>query len=62
MMAEKKKDESALAKICRDTSKLATEQMKGLSSQIIKNLLFNSRDGHTCGGAGHAHGGAPMEL
>ena len=40
-------------------------QIKGLSSQIIKNLLFNSRLGHgACGcskGASEA-APAPMEL
>lgn len=34
-------EESALSKICRDTSKLATEQLKGLGSQLVKQLLFN---------------------
>ncbi|GIL42017.1 hypothetical protein Vafri_83 [Volvox africanus] len=36
-------EESALAKICRDTSKLASEQIKGLSTQVIKQALFNCR-------------------
>lgn len=55
-----KKDEGPLAKICRDTSKLAIEQVKGLSSQIIKNLLFNGRHGHACGAL--PQGAAPMEI
>eukprot|EP00955_Chlamydomonas_euryale_P016518 176475-Chlamydomonas_euryale.AAC.5 len=37
-----------LSKICRDTSKMATEQMKGLSSQVIKSLLFNGRPAGAC--------------
>ena len=41
ILQDKKKDENALQKICRDTSKMATEQIKGLSSQVIKDLLFN---------------------
>ncbi|KAJ9517463.1 hypothetical protein QJQ45_024921 [Haematococcus lacustris] len=34
-------EETALHKICRDTSKLAAEQLKGLSSQLVKQILFN---------------------
>eukprot|EP00803_Ostreobium_quekettii_P004965 evm.model.scf_3674.1 EVM.evm.TU.scf_3674.1 scf_3674:285-866(+) len=40
---DKKKEESQLAKLCRDTSKMAVEQVKGLSGQVIKDLLFNCR-------------------
>jgi len=58
MMSDKKKDEGALSKICRDTSKLATEQIKGLSSQVIKDLLFN----HACRADGRTTVPAPMEL
>lgn len=39
----KVKEEAKLAKITRDTSKLAAEQIKGVSSQIIKDALFNLR-------------------
>lgn len=40
--AERKKgEEGPLAKICRDTTKLSAEQIKGLSSQVIKSILFN---------------------
>ena len=59
---ETKKEEGPLAKICKDTSKLAIEQVKGLSSQIIKNLLFNGRRGHACSAASHGAGLDPMEL
>ncbi|KAG1660106.1 hypothetical protein FOA52_015086 [Chlamydomonas sp. UWO 241] len=48
MALDKKKDEGTLTKICRDTSKMATEQMKGLSSQVIKQLLFNNHSAHSC--------------
>ncbi|GAX77055.1 hypothetical protein CEUSTIGMA_g4501.t1 [Chlamydomonas eustigma] len=61
--AGKKKEDGALAKICRDTSKLAAEQIKGLSSQVIKSMVFNSR--HS-GGCSHkslqTETVAPMEL
>lgn len=40
---KKKGDEGPLAKICRDTSKLSAEQIKGLSSQVVKALLFKDR-------------------
>lgn len=29
--------------VCRDTCKLAAEQIKGLSTQVIKDVLFNNR-------------------
>jgi len=41
--AGKPKEEAKLAKITRDTSKLAAEQIKGLSCQVIKDALFNVR-------------------
>lgn len=66
-LMDKKKEEGALTRVCRDTSKMATEQIKGLSSQVIKRLLFNmhgSAAGHSaCAPA--APGGsalASMEL
>eukprot|EP01025_Chloroclados_australasicus_P030963 TRINITY_DN3118_c0_g1_i17.p1 TRINITY_DN3118_c0_g1~~TRINITY_DN3118_c0_g1_i17.p1 ORF type:complete len:366 (-),score=45.95 TRINITY_DN3118_c0_g1_i17:1810-2850(-) len=34
---------SVLQQIVKDVSNLSTEQMKGLSSEIIKNVLFNSQ-------------------
>lgn len=54
--SDKKKDDGVLTKICRDTSKMASEQIKGLSSQVIKDLLFNRL------GNGNACGGTSMEI
>lgn len=55
-------DESALAKICRDTSKLASEQIKGLSTQIIKQALFNCRLAAPVLAAGAGVAPVPMET
>ncbi|KAG7589744.1 JAB1/MPN/MOV34 metalloenzyme domain [Arabidopsis suecica] len=38
----KKEDESQLTKITRDSSKITVEQVHGLMSQVIKDVLFNS--------------------
>ena len=38
---ERKKEEGVLVKLHRDTCKMALEQVKGLSSQIIKCMLFH---------------------
>lgn len=38
----KKEEESQLAKITRDSSKITVEQLHGLMSQVIKDTLFNS--------------------
>lgn len=38
----KKEEESPLAKITRDSSKITVEQVHGLMSQVIKDKLFNS--------------------
>jgi COP9 signalosome complex subunit 5 len=38
----KKEEESQLAKITRDSSKITVEQVHGLMSQVIKDILFNS--------------------
>eukprot|EP00887_Chlorella_sp_A99_P005540 scaffold1.g5540.t1 len=55
---DKKKEESKLEQVVRDTARLATEQVKGLSTQVIKTLLFNRR----CGcGPGEA-AAEPMET
>jgi COP9 signalosome complex subunit 5 len=65
-------DEGPLNRICRDVGKLSAEQVKGLSSQLVKALLFNCNplqqvDGGAGGSgagaeAGRAHvGEAPME-
>ncbi|KEH17814.1 hypothetical protein MTR_8g006645 [Medicago truncatula] len=36
------KEESPLAKITRDSAKITVEQVHGLMSQVIKDILFNS--------------------
>ncbi|KAK1275441.1 COP9 signalosome complex subunit 5a [Acorus gramineus] len=38
----KKEEESPLAKISRDSSKITVEQVHSLMSQVIKDILFNS--------------------
>ncbi|KAJ6732138.1 hypothetical protein OIU79_003288 [Salix purpurea] len=43
MAPQRKKDEeSQLAKITRDSAKITVEQVHGLMSQVIKDILFNS--------------------
>ncbi len=37
----KKKEDSALSKISKDSTKITLEQIQGLMSQVIKNSLFN---------------------
>ncbi|KAJ0984860.1 hypothetical protein J5N97_003216 [Dioscorea zingiberensis] len=39
---KKEHEESQLAKITRDSSKITVEQVHGLMSQVIKDILFNS--------------------
>ncbi|EFJ38541.1 hypothetical protein SELMODRAFT_73440 [Selaginella moellendorffii] len=39
---KKKEEESQLAKITKDSSKITVEQVHGLMSQVIKDILFNS--------------------
>ncbi|KAM1022598.1 hypothetical protein ACFX15_042710 [Malus domestica] len=38
----KREEESQLAKITRDSAKITVEQVHGLMSQVIKDILFNS--------------------
>ncbi|GJZ43305.1 COP9 signalosome complex subunit 5a-like protein [Tanacetum coccineum] len=38
----KKEEESPLAKITKDSAKITVEQVHGLMSQVIKDILFNS--------------------
>lgn len=38
----KKEEDSQLAKITRDSTKITVEQVHGLMSQVIKDILFNS--------------------
>jgi COP9 signalosome complex subunit 5 len=40
-LPEKKKDESPLAKITKDCARPACEQVHGLMSQVMKDMLFN---------------------
>lgn len=48
-MSDKKKgEEGPLVKICHDVSKLSAEQVKGISSQVIKSILFNCSPKHGC--------------
>mmetsp|Transcript_12632 Transcript_12632/g.31901 ORF Transcript_12632/g.31901 Transcript_12632/m.31901 type:complete len:353 (+) Transcript_12632:169-1227(+) len=57
---DKKADENQLGRITCDSSKMAVEQVKGLASQVVKDMLFNYRPklmGSAC--AGEA---APMEM
>ncbi|CAO3608883.1 unnamed protein product [Cunninghamella echinulata] len=39
----KKNDQSELSKVTKDSSKITTEAMHGLISQVLKDLLFNQR-------------------
>jgi COP9 signalosome complex subunit 5 len=41
LMHEKKKEESQLSKIMKDSCKVSIDQCNGLMSQVIKNVLFN---------------------
>jgi len=39
--ADKKKEETALGKISKDSSKVTVEQVQGIMSQVLKNMIFN---------------------
>lgn len=39
--AEKKQEESPISKICKDSTKIAIEQVQGLMTQVVKDALFN---------------------
>jgi COP9 signalosome complex subunit 5 len=41
MFSEKKKEESQLAKLTKDSTKTTMEQVHGLMSQVMKDVLFN---------------------
>jgi COP9 signalosome complex subunit 5 len=45
---KKEPEESQLTKITRDSSKITAEQVHGLMSQVIKDILFNSNRYHQC--------------
>jgi len=40
-MQDKKKDDSQLSKLTRDSSKVAIEQVTGIMTQVVKDTLFN---------------------
>ncbi|CAM6108541.1 unnamed protein product [Calypogeia fissa] len=57
----KKEEESQLAKITRDSSKITVEQVHGLMSQVIKDILFNSVTPAHSGTCSHeSNGPEPM--
>lgn len=58
----KKEEESQLAKITRDSSKITVEQVHGLMSQVIKDMLFNSvrQSGKTTSNHADSSGPEPM--
>eukprot|EP00249_Psilotum_nudum_P009217 c21787_g1_i1 orf=320-1405(-) len=57
----KKEEESQLAKITRDSSKITGEQVHGLMSQVIKDILFNSVTQSSLASASvDRHGPEPM--
>lgn len=41
-----KETENDLTKVVKDCSKLAEEQLKGLTNQVVKQVLFNRPCGH----------------
>lgn len=41
MASEKKKDESQLSKLTKDSSKVALEQVTAVMTQVMKDNLFN---------------------
>mmetsp|Transcript_25326 Transcript_25326/g.70833 ORF Transcript_25326/g.70833 Transcript_25326/m.70833 type:complete len:351 (+) Transcript_25326:120-1172(+) len=57
-ISDKKKEDNQLQKITVDSTKMAVEQIKGLSSQVVKDMLFNYRPKLTSGSCGPA----PMEM
>lgn len=42
-----KETENDLTKVVKDCSKLAEEQLKGLTNQVVKHVLFNRPGGYT---------------
>ena len=59
--ADMKKEESKLEQIARDGAGVGIDLMRGLSTHIIKNLLFN-RTPCGCGTSGSAGGGGENGL
>eukprot|EP00160_Parvularia_atlantis_P014278 Unigene3455_Nuclearia_a/m.10576 Unigene3455_Nuclearia_a/g.10576 ORF Unigene3455_Nuclearia_a/g.10576 Unigene3455_Nuclearia_a/m.10576 type:complete len:288 (-) Unigene3455_Nuclearia_a:44-907(-) len=52
--SDRKKDESQLSKIARDSSKITGEAVHAMMGQVLKDFLFN----HAGHGHDHAYGGA----
>lgn len=42
MMQKKKKEETQLSPICKEAAKISIDQANGTSSQVLKNILFNT--------------------
>jgi len=42
MMQKKKKEENQLNPICKEAAKISIDQANGNSTQVLKNLLFNT--------------------
>mmetsp|Transcript_1732 Transcript_1732/g.4052 ORF Transcript_1732/g.4052 Transcript_1732/m.4052 type:complete len:352 (-) Transcript_1732:93-1148(-) len=57
----KRRDKRQLHKISCDSSKVAVEHIKGLASQVVKDLLFNYRPKLSSGGCADA-APTPMEM
>jgi len=47
VLARKKGEDSALGKVAKDAEKATLEQTKGLSTQVVKDMLFNFRRAQT---------------
>lgn len=60
--AEKKKVDDALTRIYRDAAKVTAEQVKGLSAQVVKDLLFNARLAGRPAGTSAGAQPTPMET
>nr|ABK24758.1 unknown [Picea sitchensis] len=58
----KKEEESQLAKITKDSSKITVEQVHGLMSQVIKDILFNSVHQSTKSGIAFGEGSGPEPM
>eukprot|EP00271_Cylindrocystis_brebissonii_P011503 TRINITY_DN29344_c0_g1_i1.p1 TRINITY_DN29344_c0_g1~~TRINITY_DN29344_c0_g1_i1.p1 ORF type:complete len:375 (-),score=63.42 TRINITY_DN29344_c0_g1_i1:327-1451(-) len=65
----KKSEESQLTKVAKDSAKLTVEQVHGLMSQVIKDVLFNSvtpkpflHHTHSCGAHSSAQSEAQIET
>mmetsp|Transcript_60881 Transcript_60881/g.143346 ORF Transcript_60881/g.143346 Transcript_60881/m.143346 type:complete len:340 (-) Transcript_60881:360-1379(-) len=43
--SDKKQEESPINKICKDSTKIAIEQLQGLMTQVAKDALFNFKSG-----------------